>query len=84
MSANTKETKSSSLAKKYPKLETSRGIHRLRNRVTFAKSNISKSKYPDLLNIQVEAYDNFLQENVPPHKREMKGLQQSFHQNFPT
>jgi DNA-directed RNA polymerase subunit beta len=83
MSANTKETKSSSLAKKYPKLETSRGIHRLRNRVTFAKSNISKSKYPDLLNIQVEAYDNFLQENVPPHKREMKGLQQSFHQNFP-
>jgi DNA-directed RNA polymerase subunit beta len=83
MSANTKETKSKGLAEKYPKLETSRGIHRLRNRVTFAKSNISKSKYPDLLNIQVEAYDNFLQENVPPHKREMKGLQQSFHQNFP-
>ncbi|MFN3196425.1 MAG: DNA-directed RNA polymerase subunit beta [Chlorobiota bacterium] len=83
MSANTKETKSKGLAVKYPKLETSRGIHRLRNRVTFAKSNISKSKYPDLLNIQVEAYDNFLQENVPPHKREMKGLQQSFHQNFP-
>ncbi|PKL81032.1 MAG: DNA-directed RNA polymerase subunit beta [Ignavibacteriae bacterium HGW-Ignavibacteriae-4] len=83
MSAITKETINSTLVQKYPKLSTSRGIHRLRDRVTFAKSNISKSNYPDLLNIQLEAYDDFLQENVPPHKREMKGLQQSFHQNFP-
>lgn len=83
MSAITKETTNSTLVQKSPKLTTSRGIHRLRDRVTFAKSNISKSNYPDLLNIQVEAYDDFLQEHVPPHKREMKGLQQSFHQNFP-
>ena len=38
---------------------------------------------PDLLNVQLESYDNFLQENLPPHKRRNKGLQQVFVMNFP-
>lgn len=38
---------------------------------------------PDLLNIQKEAFEEFLQLNVPPDKRENKGLQAVFLQNFP-
>ncbi len=38
---------------------------------------------PDLLNIQKEAFEEFLQLNVPPEKRENKGLQSVFLQNFP-
>jgi DNA-directed RNA polymerase subunit beta len=38
---------------------------------------------PDLLNIQLESYESFLQDNVHPLKREPKGLQKVFLENFP-
>ena len=38
---------------------------------------------PDLLNVQMDSWDNFLQANVPPEKRVNKGLQQIFKMNFP-
>lgn len=38
---------------------------------------------PDLLNIQLESYESFLQDNVHPRKREPKGLQKVFLENFP-
>ena len=40
-------------------------------------------EYPDLLNVQMESFEHFLQERVPPHKRKNKGLQQVFIMNFP-
>ena len=38
---------------------------------------------PDLLNIQNESFEDFIQVNVLPGKREIKGLQQVFNTNFP-
>jgi DNA-directed RNA polymerase subunit beta len=55
---------------------------RLRERVHFGAIK-EYHKYPDLLNIQLKAYEDFLQEEVPPDKRENKGLQQAFMNNFP-
>lgn len=55
---------------------------RLRDRVQFGATK-EYHKYPDLLNIQLKAYEDFLQEDVPPDKRENKGLQQAFMNNFP-
>ena len=63
-------------------LSTGRGVNRQRNRIDFSRSK-SISDYPDLLNIQVDAYDEFLQEKTPPQERVKKGLQQSFINNFP-
>ena len=40
-------------------------------------------EYPDLLNVQLESFEHFLQERVTPAKRKNKGLQQVFLQNFP-
>ncbi|MDA0986504.1 MAG: DNA-directed RNA polymerase subunit beta [Bacteroidetes bacterium] len=40
-------------------------------------------EYPHLLNIQLEAFENFLQEKAPSYKRKNKGLQQIFNLNFP-
>jgi DNA-directed RNA polymerase subunit beta len=40
-------------------------------------------EYPDLLNVQLESFEHFLQERIPPHKRKNKGLQQVFLMNFP-
>jgi DNA-directed RNA polymerase subunit beta len=40
-------------------------------------------EYPDLLNVQIESFEHFLQEKVSPSKRKNKGLQQVFLQNFP-
>ena len=52
------------------------------NRITFA--SISPAiEYPDLLNIQLEAFEDFLQLKTPPVKREDKGLQNVFKTNFP-
>ncbi len=51
-------------------------------RISFSKIP-SIIEYPDLLNVQVESWENFLQANVPPEKRENKGLQQIFKMNFP-
>lgn len=39
--------------------------------------------YPDLLDIQRKSFQEFLQESVPPDKREEKGLQAVFHTTFP-
>lgn len=38
---------------------------------------------PDLLEVQCEAFRNFLQMNVPPEQREEKGLQAAFKKIFP-
>jgi DNA-directed RNA polymerase subunit beta len=38
---------------------------------------------PDLLNVQVDSFNSFLQGDVPPHRRKKIGLQQVFETNFP-
>ncbi|MBI4547047.1 MAG: DNA-directed RNA polymerase subunit beta [Ignavibacteriae bacterium] len=38
---------------------------------------------PDLLNVQLESWEAFLQATVQPEKRQYKGLQQIFTSNFP-
>ncbi len=40
-------------------------------------------EYPDLLNVQIESFEHFLQEKTAPAKRKNRGLQQVFLQNFP-
>ncbi len=52
------------------------------NRQTFATIQ-DVVEYPDLLNVQIESFEHFLQEKVSPSKRKNKGLQQVFLQNFP-
>jgi DNA-directed RNA polymerase subunit beta len=39
--------------------------------------------YPDLLNVQIESFKKFLQEDVPPKKRKLMGLHGVFKANFP-
>ncbi|TRZ65582.1 DNA-directed RNA polymerase subunit beta [bacterium] len=51
-------------------------------RLTFSKSNIQKDP-PDLLNVQMQSYRDFLQEEVPISKRKSLGLQRVFENNFP-
>lgn len=58
------------------------GVIRLTDRVNFSQSK-RQLEYPDLLNIQLQSYHDFLQEDVAPEDREMKGLQQAFVNNFP-
>jgi DNA-directed RNA polymerase subunit beta len=61
----------------------------LKNPATNSNDRISFSKipeileYPDLLNVQLESWGNFLQADVPPEKRQSKGLQKIFLMNFP-
>lgn len=38
---------------------------------------------PDLLNVQIDSFNRFLQAEVPPHRRKKSGLQQVFESNFP-
>lgn len=52
------------------------------NRISFSRIK-SVLDVPDLLGIQTETFEDFLQQNVPPSKRESKGLQQVFLTNFP-
>ncbi|MFN3873558.1 MAG: DNA-directed RNA polymerase subunit beta [Ignavibacterium sp.] len=52
------------------------------NRISFSRIK-SVLDVPDLLGIQTETFEDFLQHNVPPSKRENKGLQQVFLTNFP-
>ncbi|MEI7483307.1 MAG: DNA-directed RNA polymerase subunit beta [Ignavibacteriota bacterium] len=52
------------------------------NRLTFSKSDIHKDP-PDLLNVQLQSYKDFLQEDVPISKRKPIGLQKVFEDNFP-
>ena len=57
-------------------------INKLTNRITFSSiSSVIDS--PDLLNIQVESFEDFLQLKVPSNEREDKGLQSVFNANFP-
>lgn len=63
-------------------LDTDEGMVRLRKRINFSESP-AYAKYPDLLNIQVDSFRDFLQEKVAPHKRLPIGLQSTFLQNFP-
>ncbi|MFA8342075.1 MAG: DNA-directed RNA polymerase subunit beta [Rhodothermaceae bacterium] len=51
-------------------------------RISFAKIK-PVIDTPDLLNIQVESYDEFLQKNVRPDDRDNKGLMAVFSGNFP-
>ncbi|NUN46176.1 DNA-directed RNA polymerase subunit beta [bacterium] len=51
-------------------------------RVNFAK-NPSVVPMPDLLEIQIDSYKEFLQEDVPAEKRTNTGLQNVFLSNFP-
>ncbi len=57
-------------------------IVRLRDRVNFAQQR-EYAAYPDLLNLQIESYKDFLQEDLHPIMRKVKGLQQAFLLNFP-
>lgn len=52
------------------------------NRISFSKIP-SIVEPPDLLNIQLESFEEFLQLKTPPLKREAKGLQAVFTANFP-
>ncbi len=55
----------------------------LNHRINFARFG-KPLDYLDLLNIQLHAYDEFLQEYVPPDNRDSsKGLQLAFSNNFP-
>ena len=38
---------------------------------------------PDLIGLQVDSYENFLQRNVPPEQRKKQGLQEVFEEIFP-
>ncbi len=58
------------------------GIVRLRERVNFAKTK-QYAGYPDLLNVQIESFKDFLQEHVHPTYRRPIGLQGAFQNNFP-
>ena len=52
------------------------------HRLTFSKSVLQKEP-PDLLNVQLQSYKDFLQEDVPISKRKSHGLQKVFEDNFP-
>ncbi len=52
------------------------------NRISFGKIP-SVLEAPNLLSIQKDTFEEFVQKNVAPGKRENKGLQQVFTSNFP-
>jgi DNA-directed RNA polymerase subunit beta len=51
-------------------------------RISFARTP-SVIELPDLLNVQVDSFNKFLQADVAPHRRKKIGLQQVFEMNFP-
>jgi DNA-directed RNA polymerase subunit beta len=53
-----------------------------KERVSFARIP-SVIETPDLLNVQIDSFNNFLQADSPPHRRKKLGLQQVFEMNFP-
>jgi len=59
-----------------------RKVNPLTGRISFASIRPA-IEIPDLLNIQVEAFEEFLQANVPPSERKDVGLQAVFNANFP-
>lgn len=52
------------------------------HRLTFSKSQIQKDS-PDLLDVQIQSYKDFIQEDVPISKRKPIGLHKVFEDNFP-
>lgn len=57
-------------------------INKSTGRITFS-SITSAIKMPDLLNIQVDSFEDFLQLKTPASQRDNKGLQNVFNTNFP-
>jgi len=57
-------------------------VNKSTNRITFG-SITPAIKVPDLLNIQLESFEDFLQLQVPSSERVDKGLQGVFQANFP-
>lgn len=55
---------------------------RTNGRISFARTP-SVIELPDLLNVQIDSFNKFLQADVPPHRRKKIGLQQVFEMNFP-
>ena len=51
-------------------------------RVSFARIR-SVQEYPDFLDVQLEAFEEFVQADVPPEEREDTGLQAVFTEHFP-
>ena len=52
------------------------------NRESFEKTK-SEIAFPDLLDVQIEAFQSFIQENVPEDERINLGLQEVFNNVFP-
>lgn len=52
------------------------------DRLSYSKSNIQHDP-PDLLNVQLQSYRDFLQEDIPISKRKLIGLQKVFMEHFP-
>lgn len=63
-------------------LKANDNLYRFRERIHFSEHD-KDLEYPDLLSIQLQAYQDFLQEHIEPSKRENKGLQLAFNSNFP-
>jgi len=55
---------------------------KIKQRKTFSKI-VKMAELPDLLNIQLESFEEFLQANIPPEKRANVGLQSVFTSIFP-
>ncbi|MEK6754565.1 MAG: DNA-directed RNA polymerase subunit beta, partial [Bacteroidota bacterium] len=61
----------------------------LKNQSSGTNGRISFSRIPsvietpDLLNVQIDSFNKFLQSDVPPHRRKKLGLHQVFEMNFP-
>jgi len=51
-------------------------------RLSFGKIQ-SVVEMPDLLNVQIDSFEKFLQPNIHPKRRKKTGLQQVFEMNFP-
>ena len=52
-------------------------------RKTFGQLQGMAETPPDLIQIQTQSYEDFLQADVPPQKRENVGLQAIFKEIFP-
>ena len=52
-------------------------------RKNFVRQNQRKVEAPDLLNIQLESWQSFLQSDMPQARRKNRGLQAVFKMNFP-
>jgi DNA-directed RNA polymerase subunit beta len=77
-----KPTVSDQLEGRFKRLKTTADVNRIRERISFAEKSYQPN-YPDLLNIQIDSFDDFLQEHRTPSKRKGTGLQYAFKNNFP-